>query len=101
MSAQLSAVGIQPTAISFNTLTMESDRFICAREDGPTKKEVVIVDLADANNVIRRPIGAESAIMHPTEKIIALRGELRVHEERAGHSKVAVGHSEMGSQDAH
>lgn len=73
---QLSAVGIQPSAISFNTLTMESDRFICAREDGPAKKEVVIVDLADANNVIRRPISAESAIMHPTEKIIALRGEL-------------------------
>ena len=71
---QLSAVGIQPTAIGFNTLTMESDRFICAREDSAAKKEVVIVDLSDANNIIRRPISAESAIMHPTEKIIALRG---------------------------
>jgi hypothetical protein len=39
------------------------------------KKEVVIVDLSDANNTTRRPISAESAIMHPTEKIIALRGE--------------------------
>ena len=42
-----------------------------------TKKEVVIVDLADANNIIRRPISAESAIMHPTDKILALRGEKR------------------------
>ncbi|CAD6563669.1 MAG: hypothetical protein CYPHOPRED_000018 [Cyphobasidiales sp. Tagirdzhanova-0007] len=72
---QLSAVGIQPTAIGFNTLTMESDRFICAREDSAAKKEVVIVDLSDANNIIRRPISAESAIMHPTEKIIALRAQ--------------------------
>lgn len=35
---------------------------------------VVIIDLADANNVMRRPISAESAIMHPVQKIIALRG---------------------------
>lgn len=54
---------------------MESDRFICAREENNGKKEVVIVDLAEANNTVRRPISAESAIMHPTEKIIALRGE--------------------------
>ena len=32
------------------------------------------MDLSDANNIIRRPISAESAIMHPSEKIIALRG---------------------------
>jgi clathrin heavy chain len=34
----------------------------------------VIIDLADANNVMRRPITADSAIMHPSEKIIALKG---------------------------
>jgi len=72
---QLSAVGIQPSSIGFNTLTMESDRFICAREENAGKKEVVIVDLAEANNIVRRPISAESAIMHPTEKIIALRAQ--------------------------
>ena len=61
---------------------MESDRFICAREDSAAKKEVVIVDLSDANNIIRRPISAESAIMHPTEKIIALRGVLALKRHR-------------------
>ena len=35
---------------------------------------MVIVDLADANNVLRRPIGADSAIMHPTQKVLALKG---------------------------
>lgn len=29
----------------------------------------------DATNVIRRPISAESAIMHPTQRILALRAE--------------------------
>ncbi|QRW17148.1 Clathrin [Rhizoctonia solani] len=70
---QLSSVGIQPASISFNTLTLESDRFICVREKVGEQNQVVIIDLSDANNVIRRPITADTAIMHPKEKIIALR----------------------------
>lgn len=30
---QLSALNIQPASISFNTLTMESDRYICVRDE--------------------------------------------------------------------
>lgn len=56
---------------------MTSDRFVCVREEVNGVKQVVIVDLNDANNVMRRPISAESAIMHPEEKVIALRGALR------------------------
>lgn len=59
---------------SFNTLTMESDRFICVREKVGEQSQVVIVDLNDANNVMRRPITADSAIMNPASKIIALKG---------------------------
>ncbi|KAG9080654.1 hypothetical protein FRC06_006304, partial [Ceratobasidium sp. 370] len=72
---QLSSVGIQPASISFNTLTLESDRFICVREKVGEQNQVVIIDLADANNVMRRPITADTAIMHPKEKIIALRAQ--------------------------
>ncbi|KAL9713749.1 Clathrin heavy chain [Leucoagaricus gongylophorus] len=70
---QLSSLGVQPASISFQTLTLESDRFICVRERINERDQVVIVDLADANNVLRRPIGADSAIMHPTQKILALK----------------------------
>ncbi|RSH92447.1 hypothetical protein EHS25_008863 [Saitozyma podzolica] len=70
---QLTALGIQPASISFQSLTLESDHFICVRETVNETNQVVIVDLADANNVIRRPITADSAIMHPKEKIIALK----------------------------
>lgn len=44
------------------------------REKVAEQNQVIIVDLADANNVIRRPITADSAIMHPHQKIIALKG---------------------------
>lgn len=55
---------------------MSSDKFICVREgDGAsTPKQVIIVDLNDVNNVMRRPISADSAIMHPDRKVIALKG---------------------------
>lgn len=72
---QLTSLGIEPSSIGFASLTLESDRFICVREEVNGTKQVVIIDLADASNVIRRPISAESAIMHLEEKVIALRGE--------------------------
>ncbi|KAL7419060.1 Clathrin heavy chain [Cryptotrichosporon argae] len=70
---QLTALGIQPQSIAFQSLTLESDHFICVRETVNDTNQVVIVDLADANNIIRRPITADSAIMHQSEKIIALK----------------------------
>ncbi|KIY52907.1 clathrin heavy chain [Fistulina hepatica ATCC 64428] len=66
---QLSSLGIQPSSISFQTLTLESDRFICVREE----QKLVIVDLNDVGNVMRRPISADSAIMHPHQRILALK----------------------------
>ena len=48
------------------------------REKVNEANQVVIVDLADANNVLRRPITADAAIMHPHQKILALRGAYRM-----------------------
>lgn len=42
-----------------------------------TPAETVIIDLKNTNNVIRRPIRADSAIMHLTEPIIALKAQQR------------------------
>uniref|UniRef100_A0A8C1V7B8 Clathrin heavy chain n=1 Tax=Cyprinus carpio TaxID=7962 RepID=A0A8C1V7B8_CYPCA len=53
--------------------TMESDRFICIREKVGEQNQVVIVDLSDPSNPIRRPITADSAIMNPASKVIALK----------------------------
>ena len=71
---QLQNVGINAANIGFSTLTMESDKFICVREKVGETAQVVIIDLADANNPTRRPISADSAIMNPKSKVIALKG---------------------------
>lgn len=55
---------------------MESDKYICVREKVGDQAQVVIIDLADANNPIRRPISADSAIMNPASKVIALKGKI-------------------------
>lgn len=70
---QLQNVGINVTNIGFSTLTMESDKYICVREKVGETAHVVIIDLADTANPIRRPISADSAIMNPKSKVIALK----------------------------
>uniref|UniRef100_A0A8B9GTB0 Clathrin heavy chain linker core motif domain-containing protein n=1 Tax=Astyanax mexicanus TaxID=7994 RepID=A0A8B9GTB0_ASTMX len=70
----LQTLGVNPANIGFSCLTMESDRFICIREKVGDQNQVVIIDLSDPSNPIRRPITADSAIMNPASKVIALKG---------------------------
>ncbi|KAK2163986.1 hypothetical protein LSH36_71g06004 [Paralvinella palmiformis] len=70
---QLQNVGINASNIGFSTLTMESDKFICVREKVGDTAQVVIIDMNDTANPIRRPISADSAIMNPASKVIALK----------------------------
>ncbi|KAJ3967704.1 hypothetical protein EV361DRAFT_871430, partial [Lentinula raphanica] len=53
--------------------TLESDHSICVRKEVNEQNQVVIIELADSYNVMRRPISAVSAIMHPRQKILALK----------------------------
>ncbi|XP_041585072.1 clathrin heavy chain 2-like isoform X2 [Vulpes lagopus] len=71
---QLQNLGINPANIGFSTLTMESDKFICVREKVGEQTQVVIIDMSEPMVPIRRPISAESAIMNPASKVIALKG---------------------------
>ncbi|CAH1967948.1 unnamed protein product [Acanthoscelides obtectus] len=61
---------------------MESDKFICVREKVGDTSQVVIIDMADTANPIRRPITAESAIMNPASKVIALKGKAGVEAQK-------------------
>ncbi|XP_013785578.1 clathrin heavy chain 1-like [Limulus polyphemus] len=70
---QLTNVGITAANIGFNTLTMESDKYICVREKVGDSAQVVIIDINNPTNPIRRPISADSAIMNPASKVIALK----------------------------
>ncbi|CAM9702309.1 unnamed protein product, partial [Discosporangium mesarthrocarpum] len=64
-------VGVQSDAIKFGTCSMQSDKYICVCQGG----ELVIVDMTAGNSVKKWPISAEAAIMNPSAKIVALRGE--------------------------
>ena len=66
-------VGINPQFISFASLTMESEKYICVREEVNGQVQVVIIDMATPTEPQRRPITAESAIMNPVSKVIALK----------------------------
>lgn len=59
--------------------TLESDHYVCVRQklDDEDKPQVIIVDLKNNNEVMRRPINADSAIMHWTKNIIALKAQGR------------------------
>ncbi|CAM4867695.1 unnamed protein product [Rotaria socialis] len=70
---RLQNVGINVTNIGFSSLTMESDKFICVREKVNDTAFVIIIDMADPTNPIKLPITADSAIMNPTSKVIALK----------------------------
>lgn len=58
---------------------MESDKYICVREvpssssSSAAQPQVAIIDTSNPSNVIRKPIKADSAIMHPSALIIALK----------------------------
>jgi len=72
----LATLGINPASIGFATLTMESEKFICIREQATTpegKSQIVIVDIQNPAALQRRPITADSAIMNPTLNILALK----------------------------
>lgn len=72
---QLQNVGINAAHIGFATLTMESDKFICIREKVNDSAQVVIIDMSDPSNPMRRPISADSAIMNPASKVLALKAQ--------------------------
>ncbi|GAX80055.1 hypothetical protein CEUSTIGMA_g7494.t1 [Chlamydomonas eustigma] len=65
----LPSIGIQPENITFKNVTLESEKYIAVRESGT----LVIVDMAQPQAPARRQISADSAIMAPDRKVIALK----------------------------
>jgi clathrin heavy chain len=58
--------------MAFTHVTMQSEKYVCVRETGATNN-VVIVDMANPGTPMRRPITADSTILAPSSKTIALK----------------------------
>ena len=60
--------------------TLESDHYVCVRQENPANPgnpDVIIIDLKNNNDITRRPIKADSAIMHWSRLVIALKAQSR------------------------
>ncbi|TQD99767.1 hypothetical protein C1H46_014619 [Malus baccata] len=72
----LPSIGINPQFITFTHVTMESDKYICVRETSP-QNSVVIIDMSMPMQPLRRPITADSALMNPNSRILALKAQVQ------------------------
>ncbi|KAL0900597.1 hypothetical protein Bca101_084558 [Brassica carinata] len=72
----LPSVGINQQFITFTNVTMESDKYICVRETSP-QNSVVIIDMNMPMQPLRRPITADSALMNPNSRILALKAQVQ------------------------
>ncbi|KAK1442350.1 clathrin [Babesia gibsoni] len=73
---RLKDLGFGEACFKFGTLTLGGDRFVCMKESEGAAPSVVIIDLHKGNEVSRKPIKAEAAIMNPTTPIIALKAPM-------------------------
>lgn len=69
---QLSSLGIPENCMAFTHVTMQSEKYVCVRETG-TANNVVIVDMANPSVPLRKPITADSTILAPSSKTLALK----------------------------
>ncbi|KAG4957297.1 hypothetical protein JHK85_043677 [Glycine max] len=74
----LPSIDINPQFITFTHVTMESDKYICVRETAP-QNSVVIIDMNMPNQPLRRPITADSALMNPNSRILALKETIKIY----------------------
>ncbi|CAK9081915.1 Clathrin heavy chain 1 [Durusdinium trenchii] len=79
----LASQGINAQAFKFNSLTMESDKYISIKDTAPDgTAQVVVVDMHNNNAVNKRPMKAEATLMNPQDNIIALKA---ASEGQPGH----------------
>lgn len=71
--ALLPELGIQQALLDFRSTTLESDHYVCVRESGSLGNTVAIIDLKNGNQVTRKNMLADLAILHPSQFVISLR----------------------------
>jgi len=74
---QLPSLGIDPNSIGFSKVTMESDKYIAVREMNQQRgsQDIIIIDILNPQQQLRFPVSADSALMHPSKQILALKAQ--------------------------
>ena len=55
---------------------MESDKYIVVRETVGDSAQAVVINVANPTDILRKSISADSVMMHPTSRILALKCKL-------------------------
>ena len=65
-------------------MTLESDKYIAVREMNQQRgaQDIVIINVANPQQSLRFPVSADSALMHPSKEILALKGILKRTEKK-------------------
>jgi clathrin heavy chain len=67
-------LGINPASVGFSKVTMETQKWIAVRETtAQGQAQVIIINVTNPSNPLRFPVSADSAIMHPSRNILALK----------------------------
>lgn len=69
----LLSLGIQPSSLTFSTCTLSSSRHVVIRDRTNSTSQLVILSTQTPTKPLRRPFSAESALMHPSRDLLALR----------------------------
>ncbi|XP_024318739.1 clathrin heavy chain 1-like isoform X3 [Brachypodium distachyon] len=72
----LTSLGIEPQFLTFNHVTMESEKCICVRETSPHNRILIIDMVTRIPQPLRLPIAADSALINPDTSIVALKARL-------------------------
>ncbi|EPY41715.1 hypothetical protein AGDE_02209 [Angomonas deanei] len=72
---QLNSVsgGLRPGSVSFKNVTINSDKYVCVRDQQEDSTSLVIVDLEKRESMRNNVRDAESAVMNPDSKVLAIR----------------------------
>ncbi|KAH3675861.1 hypothetical protein WICMUC_002431 [Wickerhamomyces mucosus] len=69
----LTSLGISQQSLEFRSTTLESDHYVVVREQINGSNTVAIVNLKNNNEITRKNMSADNAILHPSKFIISLR----------------------------
>ena len=67
-------LGIDPQFAKMSFSALSRDKYLCVREVTDADSNVAIVDLQQGNSLTRHKMKADTAVMHPSRNIIALKG---------------------------
>ncbi|GCA62156.1 clathrin, heavy chain [Kipferlia bialata] len=68
----LVAHGLSESSFKFASLSISSEKYACVRDESGEKPRLVLVDI-ESDSVSSFNMSAESAIMHPSKKVVAVR----------------------------